>query len=85
MYGKVRWFDKMRGEGIVRGENGKNYSLHWSVLPEAQTPGNTKNYNAKTKNWVTIEKGTPVIFEADIDDEYDRMVTKLEKCKKEHP
>ena len=30
--GKVRWFDDLRGEGLVRDEEGNSYFVHYSTI-----------------------------------------------------
>lgn len=30
--GKIRWFDSMTGEGMVRGENGLSYYVHFTAI-----------------------------------------------------
>lgn len=32
--GKVKWFDVAKGYGFIAGDDGKDYFVHHSVLPE---------------------------------------------------
>lgn len=32
MNGKVRWFDDLRGEGLVRDDEGHSYFVHYSTI-----------------------------------------------------
>jgi hypothetical protein len=32
MNGEIRWFDGLRGEGVVRGEDGKSYFVHFTAI-----------------------------------------------------
>ena len=30
--GTVRWFDELKGEGVIRDENGKSFYVHYSAI-----------------------------------------------------
>lgn len=34
MEGKVKWFDVSKGYGFIAGDDGKDYFVHQSALPE---------------------------------------------------
>ena len=34
MEGTVKWFDGQKGFGFIQGEDGKDYFVHFSALPE---------------------------------------------------
>ena len=34
MNGTVKWFDKVKGYGFIQGEDGTDYFIHHSQLPE---------------------------------------------------
>lgn len=35
MFGRVSWFNDGSGEGVIRGENGKNYFVHYSAIQQS--------------------------------------------------
>jgi len=61
--GKVSWFNDGSGEGVVRGENGKNYYVHYSAIQS----------NKKRK---TLTANQEVEIQV-LDDDFARHVTKL--------
>ena len=61
--GKVSWFNDGSGEGVVRGENGKNYFVHYSAIQS-----NKKRKTLKADQKVKMQV---------IDDDFARHVTKL--------
>lgn len=61
--GEVSWFNDGSGEGVVRGENGKNYYVHYSAI-QSDDKRKTLKPNQKVKVQV-------------LDDEFARHVTKL--------
>jgi CspA family cold shock protein len=60
---EVSWFNDGSGEGVVRGENGKNYFVHYSAI---QSDDKRKTLKPKQKVKVQV-----------LDDEFARHVTKL--------
>ncbi|MBK7844122.1 MAG: cold shock domain-containing protein [Bdellovibrionales bacterium] len=62
--GEVSWFNDGSGEGVVRGENGKNYYVHYSAI---QSDDKRKTLKPSQKVKVQV-----------LDDEFARHVTKLE-------
>lgn len=61
--GEVSWFNDGSGEGVVRGENGKNYYVHYSAIQS-----DDKRKTLKPNQKVKVEV---------LDDEFARHVTKL--------
>ena len=61
--GTVSWFNDGAGEGIVRGENGKNYFVHYSAIESK-------------KKRKTLKPNQPVKIQV-LDDEFARHVTRL--------
>ena len=61
--GKVSWFNDGSGEGVIRGENGKNYYVHYSAI-ESDKKRKTLKPNQKVKIQV-------------LDDDFARHVKKL--------
>lgn len=62
--GEVSWFNDGSGEGVVRGENGKNYFVHYSAIQS-----NEKRKTLKPNQKVKVQV---------LDDDFARHVTKLE-------
>jgi cold shock protein len=62
-FAEVSWFNDGSGEGVVRGENGKNYFVHYSAI-QSDKKRKTLKPNQKVKVQV-------------LDDEFARHVTKL--------
>lgn len=48
MMGKVRWFDEVKGEGLVRGEDGQSFYVHYSAIDSEKKHKNL-NENSKVK------------------------------------
>ncbi len=48
MKGKIKWFNTEKGYGFITGEDGQDYFLHKSVLPQGTTD---------------LKEGTPVTFD----------------------
>ena len=48
MLGKVRWFDEVKGEGLVRGEDGQSFYVHYSAIDSKKKSKNLKE-NKKVK------------------------------------
>jgi cold shock CspA family protein len=46
--GKVRWFDDLKGEGLVRAEDGTSYFVHYSNIESAKKRKTLKR-NRKVK------------------------------------
>lgn len=61
--GKVSWFNDGSGEGVIRGENGKNYFVHYSAI-ESDKKRKTLKPDQKVKIQV-------------LDDDFARHVKKL--------
>lgn len=38
MKGKIKWFDTKKAYGFIQGEDGQDYFVHVSELPEGVTP-----------------------------------------------
>lgn len=36
MNGKIKWFKREKGYGFILGEDGKDYFVHYTALPEDQ-------------------------------------------------
>lgn len=46
--GKVRWFDDLKGEGLIRDENGNSFYVHYSAIDsEKKRKVLRKNKNVK--------------------------------------
>ena len=57
LMGTVRWFDELKGEGVVISESGEHFFLHWSAIKGSFPPKNGK------RSWAFVEAGWGVMFE----------------------
>jgi cold shock protein len=64
--GKVRWFDELKGEGVIRDENGKSYFVHYSAIDK------------KKSNFKSLEKGKEVKFQL-LEDSHFTQVDKVKE------
>jgi len=48
MKGQIRWFDSLRGEGVVRSQNGACYYVHFTAIQGIDK--NNYHYPSKTDN-----------------------------------
>jgi len=60
--GTVSWFNDASGEGVVRGDNGRNYYLHYSAIQSSDTRK-------------TASPGQQLRLEV-LDDDYARHITR---------
>lgn len=72
--GTLRWFCNTSGEGMVSGEDGGSYYLHWSAVMGKFPPKYQK------KSWVELESGWKVRFTL-----YGHQVDKLQIVAKTKP
>jgi len=59
-FGKVRWFDDLKGEGLIRDEHGNSFYVHYSAIES----------NKKRK---TLKKGKEVKFQLLEDSHYTQI------------
>ena len=64
--GKVRWFDNLRGEGIIR-VGTKSFFVHWSALGPVERPKLV---------WYILFKNQPVKVQV-VDDEFARHIRRV--------
>lgn len=67
IYGQVSWFNEASGEGIIRGENKKNYFVHYSAI--------------ECNGFKTLKKAEVVKIQV-LDDEFARHCTKVIRVEK---
>lgn len=67
MHGKVRWFDELRGEGLIRGDCGESYYVHYSSIKS-------------TKKRKTLKKDTSVRFKL-LEDSHFTYVSEVGEAK----
>ena len=58
--GTVRWFDELKGEGVIRNENGESFYVHYSAIES--------NRNRKS-----LKKGKEVKFQLLEDSHYTQV------------
>lgn len=57
--GRVQWFDETSGEGVVVGDNGKSYYVHYSSI----VPKSERRTTGKTQRRRILTSGKEVEFE----------------------
>lgn len=66
MKGTIRWFDGMSGEGMVCGEDGKSYYLHFTSI-EGVSKNNHHWPNDKDQVFLKTIKGRFCTFDLFVD------------------
>lgn len=65
--GKVRWFDELKGEGLVRAATGESYFVHYSTIKSK-------------KKRKTLQKNSPVKFRL-LEDSHFTFVAEIKESK----
>ena len=61
--GKVRWFDKLKGDGLIRSDQGDSFYFHYSSIESKQ----------KTKH-LSLERNQEVQFKLHEDSEFTQVL-----------
>lgn len=63
--GKVRWFNDLKGEGLIRDEEGNSFYIHYSAIESK-------------KRWKTLKKNGNVRFQL-LEDPHFTQILKLKE------
>lgn len=75
--GRVQWFDKSSGEGVVLGNDGETYHVHYStIVPNA---GHTPTLQAKNSQRRNLDAGAEVKFQI-YENAYSKCVEKVKEA-----
>lgn len=73
--GQVQWFDKSSGEGVIVGENGEAYYVHYStIVPKSDHTSTT----AKSRARRNLDPGSKVKFQI-YENLYSKRVEKIQE------
>ena len=73
--GHVQWFDKSSGEGIVVGEDGTSYYVHYSTIDSKSDRTQTIGKQAKRRD---LDAGKAVKFQI-YENLYSKSIEKIEQ------
>ena len=74
--GKVRWFDNLSGEGMIREANGNSIYIHWSAIADKPI-----QHNSNKTEWYVLFPGQMVEYSV-YSNSYHRQVEKIMKVDK---
>lgn len=72
--GHVQWFDKSSGEGVVVGDNGESYYVHYSTI----VPKSSRSTTAKPPSRRDLETGSKVKFQI-YENLYSKRIDRVEE------
>ncbi len=73
--GQVQWFDKSSGEGVVIGEDGESYYVHYSTIVQNSARTQTIKTKQSRRN---LDSGKSVKFQV-YENLYSKRVEKIQQ------